>query len=61
MVKIRYEGMRKVIKINETYYLSIPKKVARQMHIDEGDEVLMFLTEDNRIMLSPAEKEERDI
>ena len=57
MVKMKYYGKRKIVKINETYYISIPKPILKKMTVRDGDEVMIFLTEDKRILISPVETE----
>ena len=61
MVKIHYKANKKIVKIHNSYYISIPKNIVKDLRIGEGDELLMFLTDDKRIVLSPATKVDDDL
>ncbi len=58
MVRVKFIEKRRIIKVGRAYYLTIPKRLAGKLKLKEGDEVLLYLTEDNRIVLSPAERRE---
>jgi len=57
-VRMRFVERRKLLRISGSYALTIPKTIANRINLKAGDEVLLFLTDDNRIVIAPAEKSE---
>ena len=53
-------GRRRIVPMNYTRYISIPKDWLRFQKIDEGDEISIRLTEDGNLLLVPVKEGEKD-
>ena len=51
-------GKKKVMAMNYTRYVALPKDWLRFVRLDAGDEVVIGLTEDGNLLIKPVKVED---
>ncbi len=57
-VALKYVGMRKTRRVGNSVAITLPAKVIKELNLKVGENMLVFLTDDGRIVLAPEERKE---